>query len=137
MFAAERDSAGTTHIVFALYEMDLVFVAAEERQKSVLKVIRRLSDTLIEDDEGRLHARAVGNNLQRFGLLLPVCGQIPVLVIREEPRDAIRNGFWRFWRFGVDPFFKASSLQSKRPVYAAATIDAVSAGRQCQGSSSS
>ena len=75
----------TTHIVLALDEVNIVLVAAKERQECAFKVFGYLTFPVIVDGQRRFHPGAIGQYLKPLRLVASTLAQVPVFVIWEEP----------------------------------------------------
>ena len=61
--SAKGHCPGTTHVVLALDEVNVIFVATQKRKKSILKIFRLLAFTVIVNDKRSFSSRTISEDL--------------------------------------------------------------------------
>jgi hypothetical protein len=111
--ATKRYGARAAHVVLALHEMDFVLVAAQQGKKRRLEILGGLALAIIVDDERRLAARTVGQDLESLSLDSSRFRNVPILVIGKEAPDRVVDRARRLLRLGLDPLLKAPADENR------------------------
>lgn len=99
--AAERDRAGAAHVVLALDEVDVVLVAAQQRQEGVGEVAGRLPDPVVVDQQRRVAPRPRCDDLELARLSPPGVPHVPFAVLREVAVERLAHTLRRLGRADV------------------------------------
>ena len=111
--SAERDRAGSAHVVLALHEVDIVLVAPQQGEEGRREVVRGLTDPIVVDRQRGVPARAVRHDLEVARATAPRLAQVPVPVVRIVAVKCLRDAARCFGRSGVDPVLQHLLLEDR------------------------